>query len=104
MLLCLLPTMATGAVMWSEKHFLEPNQHTLDFLHPPLLCRSHIEHCWRCSKKALQMFCITTKCDIDSKKVLFLTKTNEYQQMCDITKNMTKIGVIIRRVYICLSS
>jgi hypothetical protein len=34
------------------KPFLEPNRHTLSFLHPILLCRSHTEHRWRCSYSA----------------------------------------------------
>jgi hypothetical protein len=33
----------------AANHFPEPNRHVLTFLHPILLCRSHTEHCWRCS-------------------------------------------------------
>ncbi len=34
-----LQASATFAIVLSQNHFLEPNQHTLDFLHPTLLCR-----------------------------------------------------------------
>jgi len=30
---------------------------------------------------------------------MFLTKTNGYQKFCDVNKNVTKIGVIIKGVY-----
>lgn len=32
----------------------------------------------------------------------FLTKLNGYQKLCDINKNMTKMGVIIKGVYYTL--
>ncbi len=47
-LLRFLPAMATHAIMRSQNHFPEPNQHTLDFPHPILLCT--IELSWRCAK------------------------------------------------------
>jgi hypothetical protein len=31
--------------------------------------------------------------------MMFFTKTNDYQELCDTNKNVTKMGVIIRRVY-----
>jgi hypothetical protein len=31
--------------------------------------------------------------------MVFLTKTNGYQKMCDTNKNVTKMGVIIKGVY-----
>ncbi len=31
--------------------------------------------------------------------MMFFTKTDDYQEMCDTNKNVTKMGVIIRRVY-----
>jgi hypothetical protein len=41
------------------------------------------------------MFCITNKCDSDSKKVMFLIKMDDYhmkkkKKKCDTNKNMTK--------------
>jgi hypothetical protein len=33
----------------AANHFPKPNPHVLTFLHPISLCRSHTEHCWRCS-------------------------------------------------------
>jgi hypothetical protein len=30
---------------------------------------------------------------------MFCTKTDDYQEMCDTNKNVTKMGVIIRMVY-----
>jgi hypothetical protein len=33
------PAMATRAIMRSQNHFSEPNQHRLNYLHPILLCR-----------------------------------------------------------------
>lgn len=38
MLFRLLPIKATCAIMRSQNHFLEPNRHMLDFIHPILLC------------------------------------------------------------------
>jgi hypothetical protein len=29
----------------------------------------------------------------------FLTKTDGYQKMCDTTKNVTKMGMIVKAVY-----
>jgi hypothetical protein len=34
---------------------LSQSLHILTFLHPILLCRSHIEHCWRCSNIGTQL-------------------------------------------------
>jgi hypothetical protein len=34
MLLPFSPATTTLAIMQSQNHFLEPNRHTLDFLHP----------------------------------------------------------------------
>jgi len=31
--------------------------------------------------------------------MILFTKTNDYQELCDRNKNVTKMGVIIRRVY-----
>jgi hypothetical protein len=31
--------------------------------------------------------------------MMFFTKMDDYQEMCDTSKNVTKTGVIIRRVY-----
>ncbi len=31
--------------------------------------------------------------------MVFLTKTNEYQKMCDTNKTVTKMDVVIKRVY-----
>jgi len=31
--------------------------------------------------------------------MMFFTRTDDYQEMCDTNKNVTKMGVIIRRVY-----
>ncbi len=31
--------------------------------------------------------------------MIFFTKTDDYQEMCDTNKSVTKMGVIIRRVY-----
>ncbi len=39
LLLPLSPATTTLAIMQSQNHFPEPNRHTLDFLHPILLCR-----------------------------------------------------------------
>ncbi len=33
------------------------------------------------------------------KKMTFLTKTDDYQKMCDTNKNVIKMGVIIKGVY-----
>jgi hypothetical protein len=33
------------------------------------------------------------------KKMVFLTKTDGYQKMCDTNKNVIKMGVIIKEVY-----
>ncbi len=30
---------------------------------------------------------------------MFFTKTDDYQEMCDTNKNVTKMDVIIRKVY-----
>jgi hypothetical protein len=38
MLLCLLLVTRTCAIIQSQNHFLEPNWHMLDFIHPILLC------------------------------------------------------------------
>jgi hypothetical protein len=35
---------------------------------------------------------------------MFLTKTDGYQKMCHINKNVTKMGVIIKGVYYNLLS
>ncbi len=42
------PAVAMHAMMLSQNHFPEPNQYTLGFLPPILLCK--IERPWRCSK------------------------------------------------------
>jgi hypothetical protein len=47
-------------------------------------------------KKTLQMFCATYECDSDSKKLVFLTKTDGYPKKCDTKKNMTQMGMIIK--------
>jgi hypothetical protein len=52
-LLTFLWTTATCAIMMSQNYFPESNRHMLEFLHPILVCRSHTEHHWRCSKKLI---------------------------------------------------
>ncbi len=40
------------------------------------------------------------KCMTQTARMVFLLKTNDYQRkMCDTNKNVTKKGVIIKRVY-----
>ncbi len=41
---------ANCAKMLGQKHFAEPNQHVLTFLHSILICSVTSEHQWSCSK------------------------------------------------------
>jgi len=51
------------------------------------------------TKKALQIFCTTNECDSDYKEWCFFTKMDDYQKLCDIDKNVIKMGVIIKGIY-----
>jgi len=50
------------------------------------------------TKKALQMFCATNKCDRDLNKWCFLLKWMVTKKMCDTNKNVTKMSMIIKGV------
>jgi hypothetical protein len=42
---------------------------------------------------------LTTTVIMTVQNDIFFTKTHDYQEMCDTNQNVTKMGVITRRVY-----
>jgi hypothetical protein len=49
------------------------------------------------------MFCVINKCDNDSKELVFLIKTNDYQEkLYDTKRIVTKMGVIIISFLVCV--
>jgi hypothetical protein len=52
----------------------------------------------------LQIFCATNECVSDFKTMVFFTKMDGHQKLCDINKNVIKMGVIMKGVYCSLNT